>query len=168
MSVYERKGVFAADGGIDMRCVWVEKLLAKEGELKGLKGITNFPLIELTWIDTSFLFICSARRYITCLPRVFSMYIRHPSIPFPINVFLPHNVNSTLYLLLGSGYVYQRQPRPSHRRSLVGRKSLYRPHSLSDNLEHRVELSCYYLFMYLGRRAPEHSVPEEERRKRLD
>ena len=31
-----------------------------------------------------------------------------------------------------------------------------------------MELSCYYLFMYLGRRAPEHSVPEEERRKRLD
>ena len=80
------KGVFAADGGIDMRCVWVGKLLAKEEELKGLKGITNFPLIELTWIDTGFLFICSARRYITCLPRVFSMYIRHPSIPFPINV----------------------------------------------------------------------------------
>ena len=111
------------------------------------------------------LFIRSAWRYIT---RVFSMYIRHPSIPFPINVSLPHNVNSTLYLLLGSGHVYQRQPRPSHRRSLVGRKSLYRPHSLPDNLEHRVELSCYHLFMYLGRRAPEHSVPEEERRKRLD
>ena len=37
----EVKGVFAADSGIDMRCVWVEKLLAKEEELKGLKGIMN-------------------------------------------------------------------------------------------------------------------------------
>ena len=41
MSVYGRKGVFAADGGIDMRCVWVEKLLAKEGGLECPKGIMN-------------------------------------------------------------------------------------------------------------------------------
>ena len=78
MSVYERKGRVCCGWWYRFAVYKVEKLLAKEGELKGLKGITNFPLIELTWIDTSFLFICSARRYITCLPRVFSMYIRHP------------------------------------------------------------------------------------------
>ena len=96
------------------------------------------------------------------------MYIRAARASFPINVPLLHNVNSTLYLLLGSGYVYRRQPDPFHRQSLVGEKSLYRPHALSHNMEHSVELPCYYLFMHLGRRAPEHPMPEEARGKWLD
>ena len=42
MSVYGRKGVFAADDGTYRYAVYkVEKLLAKEGEFKGLKGIMN-------------------------------------------------------------------------------------------------------------------------------
>ena len=48
----------------------------------------------------------------------------------------------------------------------VDGKSLCRPHALPNNLEHCVELSRYYLFVYLGCRAPEHPLPEEARCER--
>ena len=46
---------------------------------------------------------------------------------------------------------------------LFSGKSLYRPHALPDDLEHCVELSSHYLFVYLGRRAPKRPMPEKAR-----
>ena len=87
------------------------------------------------------------------------------AVPF---THLPHNVIFRLSLLLVSECLYRRQPRPFHRQHLVGGKSLYRPHALSDNLGHCMELSCNDLFLYLGRCAPEHPMPEETKGEQLD
>ena len=46
------------------------EVLVEEEELEGVMNLSIFPLVELTWVNTSFLFICSARRYIrssTCI-----------------------------------------------------------------------------------------------------
>ena len=57
-------------------------------------------------------------------------------------------------LLLGSKYVYRRQPRPFRQQRLVGGKPLCRPHALPYNLGYCMELSCHNIFMHLGRSAP--------------
>ena len=86
------------------------------------------------------------------------------------SLFVPLHRNVVFHfrLLLGTGCICRRRPRPFHRQRLVGRKSLYRPYALSNHLEHCVELSCNNIFVYLGRRTPEHPMPEEASGKRLD
>ena len=137
------------------------------------KGITNLSYFLL--VDSDFLFIyLRARRYIktiylstTCilifacirhrLNDAHCKWYRNTQYYSPV----PLNVVFYLNLLLDSEYIYRREPRPYLRRPFVHGKSLYRRRALPNNLEHRVELSSHNLFVYLGRRAPEHPMPEE-------
>ena len=63
---------------------------------------------------------------------------------------------SHLHLLLGSGNlrVCRRQPHLIPRRTLVGSKSLYRPHALSDCLEYHLELPCNHILVHMDRYPP--------------
>ena len=137
------------------------------------KGMTNLSYFLL--VDSDFLFIyLRARRYIktiylsaTCilifacirhrLNDAHCKWYRNTQCYSPV----PLNVVFYLNLLLDSEYIYRREPRPFLRRPFVHGKSLYRRRALPNNLEHCVELSSHNLFMYLGRRAPEHPMPEE-------
>ena len=137
---------------------------------------SDFPLhlLRLLRQKQAFYLSVALGGILRCPPRVFGTaqtfrcaFIKGGALANLIS-YLSRNVVFHFCLLLGSECLYRRQPRPFHRQPLVGGKSLYRPYALSDDLEHRVELYCYYLFVYLGRRSPEHPMPEGERGKRLD
>ena len=76
---------------------------------------------------------------------------------------VPYNVVSLLHLLPASRGLYRRRPHAIHRPPLVGHRSLYRPHSLSDDLEHSVELFNYHILVYMGRYSPQHPMSEDAR-----
>ena len=85
-----------------------------------------------------------------------------PFSPVPRNA-----VSYSKLLLLDPGSRHRRQPNHIPRQTLVGVKSLHRPHPLSHYMEYHLELSCHDFLVHLGCSASQYPMSQEESGEQL-
>ena len=123
--------------------------------------------------------ICIARRQVdqylyisyTCIQHLSNVSTHFPIkgvvLASPFSPVPRDAISYSKLLLLDPGSCHRRRPNPISRQTLVGIKSLHRPHPLSHYMEYYLELSRHDFLMYLGCSASQHPMSQEESGEQL-